>query len=303
MGKNSHQFDRKTTYSTHTMLPFTPPQCLKMARLFVTMIRKLQRQQQTATTTKRIKSLDRFCPMLPFLLLCFLCVVATAQGPLDKSNYNNKQNQRAPIRLLLTVSPSAFTEPIIRGFNESCHKQQDTRVSCFVRTQLVRCPDIHAALKDLQTMLATDFYAGLEGLAVNTDCNTQPYTGFLKELTQQKDLSLLTYGRDLPAAETGRFAFVASDNGFMGRTVARLLRQLHPEGGTYAVVGHMKVRTEAFQAEIEKYNHLPGYVGGVIVVIHYKIIIYSLLTNNSIIAPFYNKFKMQTSPLECHCTS
>jgi hypothetical protein len=40
--------------------------------------------------------------------------------------------------------------------------------------------------------------------------------------------------------------------------VARLLRQLRPEGGTFATVGYKKGRTEAFLQEIEKYNHLPG---------------------------------------------
>ena len=40
--------------------------------------------------------------------------------------------------------------------------------------------------------------------------------------------------------------------------MARLLRQLRPEGGTFAVVGYKQERTEAFLAEIEKYNALPG---------------------------------------------
>ena len=57
----------------------------------------------------------------------------------------------------------------------------------------------------------------------------------------------MTYGRDLPAEATGRLALISTDDAFMGRTVARLLRQLRPEGGTYAVIGYKQDRTEAFQ--------------------------------------------------------
>ena len=44
----------------------------------------------------------------------------------------------------------------------------------------------------------------------------------------------------------------------MGRTLARLLQQLHPEGGTYALVGLRPERVAAFEGEITKHNSYPG---------------------------------------------
>ena len=55
--------------------------------------------------------------------------------------------------------------------------------------------------------------------------------------------------------DSKRVAFVGTDNVFMGRTMARLLRQLRPGGGTFAIIGAITGRYEGFIDEIYKDNH------------------------------------------------
>lgn len=52
-----------------------------------------------------------------------------------------------------------------------------------------------------------------------------------------------------------RVAYVGTNNEFMGRTIARLLRQLRPKGGTFAVLAEKSGRLEGFLDEISKDNH------------------------------------------------
>jgi gamma-aminobutyric acid type B receptor len=54
-------------------------------------------------------------------------------------------------------------------------------------------------------------------------------------------------------------AYVGTDNSFLGRTLARLLKQLRPEGGTFAIIAvegseNQELRVEGFTEEIMKHN-------------------------------------------------
>ena len=55
-------------------------------------------------------------------------------------------------------------------------------------------------------------------------------------------------------------SYVGTDNMFLGRTLARLLKQLRPEGGTYGLIYHTdhKERSEGFREEIQKFNGREG---------------------------------------------
>ena len=52
-------------------------------------------------------------------------------------------------------------------------------------------------------------------------------------------------------------SYIGTDNYYLGKTMARLLRVLKPEGGTYHVVSFTRIpeRYQGFVKEIEKYNH------------------------------------------------
>ena len=172
---------------------------------------------------------------------------------------NRHSADNSPITLLLLAEDTNSAKTIISGFNETCAEAQRQRkglatLKCPVRVNSVECHDETGTLQRLKQILAE--FPSIQGVAVDSKCASNPYLEYIRQLTS-KGTAVVTYGRDLPAS-TGRLAYVGVDDAFLGRTVARLLRQLRPEGGTYAVVGYQAGRTEAFQAEIERYNHLPG---------------------------------------------
>jgi gamma-aminobutyric acid type B receptor len=62
-----------------------------------------------------------------------------------------------------------------------------------------------------------------------------------------------------PPPEIAHEAYIGTDNSFLGRTLARLLRQLRPEGGTFAIIAlassfNQSLRVEGFTDEIMKHN-------------------------------------------------
>eukprot|EP00977_Amphora_coffeiformis_P009575 scaffold2205_cov167-Amphora_coffeaeformis.AAC.1 len=181
----------------------------------------------------------------------------------SSGNHNDNDNE---ISLALLVGSSDFFFPIIRGFNESCQEKQEdlqrmpngnNKLSCHIHEFVGTCQE---RLLDLQSLVGDYLPSGLSGLAMNTGCKEPEFVDYMRSLTTSSvsPLSLVTYQKDLPR-ETGRVAYVGTDGEQMGRTLARLLRQLHPEGGTCAVVAPRREdTTNAFLAEIFKYNHLPG---------------------------------------------
>lgn len=74
----------------------------------------------------------------------------------------------------------------------------------------------------------------------------------INEIINEAGVPVVTFDSDAP--DSNRIATVGTDEAFFGRTMARLLRQLRPEGGTYALIGVKAGRTEAFVEEIQRYN-------------------------------------------------
>ena len=66
------------------------------------------------------------------------------------------------------------------------------------------------------------------------------------------NVPFITFDSDAP--ETQRVAHVGTDEIFLGRTMARLLKQLRPEGGTFAFVGDKEPRDQAFTEEMMRDN-------------------------------------------------
>lgn len=65
-------------------------------------------------------------------------------------------------------------------------------------------------------------------------------------------IPVVTFDHDVD--NTTRTAYIGTDQVFMGQTQARLLRQLRPEGGKYAVICRKDGRYEGFLQEIARYN-------------------------------------------------
>jgi hypothetical protein len=66
----------------------------------------------------------------------------------------------------------------------------------------------------------------------------------------------VTFDGDLNTSR--RVAYVGTDQAFMGATMARTLRQLRPDGGTYALIDTKEGRNEGFIEEISRYDDTDG---------------------------------------------
>ena len=60
------------------------------------------------------------------------------------------------------------------------------------------------------------------------------------------DYPIVTFDYDDPDRTNYRIAHVGTDQEILGRTLARLLRQQRPEGGTFGLVGRKEGLTEGF---------------------------------------------------------
>jgi hypothetical protein len=169
------------------------------------------------------------------------------------------------LTFLLLRGVSNFADPIEQGFLDSCQEVKDQRqnqqiINCHVETFSTPSNSANCAVERLQQVKSIVQELQVTAMAFNnpTSCLNEDFISYLRNFVDSGK-GLATYGKDLPAeTQIGRFTFIGSDDDFMGRTVARLVRQLRPEGGTYATVGYKQGRNEAFHSELQKYNHIPG---------------------------------------------
>lgn len=138
---------------------------------------------------------------------------------------------------------SAYFEPIPAGFLAKC---QSLGVTCYTRVSNGSIPCAEERRAAVNDFLALN----VSGIAMKPcgDANREEMLALLEETS----VPIVTFDSDVP--DSSRIAYVGTDNWFLGRTMARLLRQLRPEGGTYATILRKTGRTEGFVEEIEKYN-------------------------------------------------
>lgn len=93
---------------------------------------------------------------------------------------------------------------------------------------------------------------GVNGVAIRPCGFDDEASKVLFDKALQEGVPMVTFDYDIP--DSSRSAYVGTDNKFLGRTMARLLRQLRPEGGTFTFVGRNTKRKEGFVQEITKFN-------------------------------------------------
>jgi 7 transmembrane sweet-taste receptor of 3 GCPR/Periplasmic binding protein domain len=92
----------------------------------------------------------------------------------------------------------------------------------------------------------------IDGIAMAL-CSTTHSDDYQINQTVKAGIPLVLFDTD--AEHTLRNAYIGTDQQFLGRTLARLLKQLRPEGGTFAPIGIKAGRSEAFAHELMKDNH------------------------------------------------
>jgi len=95
-------------------------------------------------------------------------------------------------------------------------------------------------------------HLGVTGIAMKPCSNWTFMNLFVDEL-QAQGVPIIFLDGDVP--NSTRLAYVGTDQEFLGRTMARLLRKLKPAGGSYALIAKKDGRTDGFVEELERYNH------------------------------------------------
>jgi Periplasmic binding protein domain len=148
---------------------------------------------------------------------------------------------------------SSFFEPVIEGWLDKC---KELGITCHHRTvssgsAAQPCPvERVKLLRELMDL-------GINGLAIKP-CGTTTADGMQQvyDLAASGGIPVINLDSDIPNAT--RAAYVGTDNALLGRTLARLLQQLRPEGGEYALVGEKFDRTPFFKEEMREYNSRQG---------------------------------------------
>ena len=156
------------------------------------------------------------------------------------------------LKLGLINGGSSFFAPVNDGWMQRCEQLGATCYQTFPGDDknyngTTKCEDFRTDVINRWLEL------GLDGLAMKPCGNN--FSTFNNDTVKELgalNIPVVYIDRDFP--ESQRAAYVGTDQEFLGRTMARLLRQLRPEGGTYAFVGRKAVRDDGFIAEISKYN-------------------------------------------------
>ena len=147
---------------------------------------------------------------------------------------------------------SDFFDPIEHGWARKC---KNLGVTCHYRlpneTDDCECECSRTAL------LREFIEMNVNGIAMSP-CRSNDALRLVIDEAFQVGIPIVTFDSDVP--DSRRAAHIGTDQKFLGRTMARLLRQLRPEGGTFSIIGRSRQlgRTEGFLEEITKDNDRDG---------------------------------------------
>ena len=171
------------------------------------------------------------------------------------------RSAQAGLTLGLINGGSDFFGPVEEGFLNKCNQFGHT---CYSRTS----DDVNGtddmSCQEVRLIIMRELIAlGVDGVAAklcglpplyNTDLH---YHLTMLEEMEEAGVPFVTFDSDIP--ESPRVAYIGTDEVFLGRTLAKLVRQLRPEGGTFALIGNKDLREEGFVEEITRYNNRSGW--------------------------------------------
>jgi len=148
---------------------------------------------------------------------------------------------------------SDFFEPVNHGWTQRC---EELGVTCY---QTYPGDDAnytvngeYACMNHRNAVIAKWRQMGLNGIAMKPCTFPPDYSQNLTRDLEASGIPVVFFDSDIKESE--RVAYVGTDQSFLGRTLARLLRQLRPDGGRYALIGRKQERCEGFIDEISRYN-------------------------------------------------
>ncbi|CAB9505925.1 Gamma-aminobutyric acid (GABA) B receptor [Seminavis robusta] len=212
-----------------------------------------------------------------FLLLAAVTILSTSLSSAATINVNvgNSGNAESTItyssdrfRLLLINGGSAFFEPVAQGFLKRCldyHEDVQFEYAGVVYESITPIIESHLSHYHPVTQDSCEEKAAIlrdalqrrsiDGIIMNPFCN-DTFTTTLVQEAHEAQVPVVFIDGDVP--EAPRSAYIGTNQFFLGQTMARLLRQLRPEGGTFCFMGRRSNdRLQGFLQEITKFNHRP----------------------------------------------
>jgi gamma-aminobutyric acid type B receptor len=157
------------------------------------------------------------------------------------------------IRFAALGGSSPFFEPVEKGWNDTCRR---LGVDCtYIVPDFSNVSFENQAIAICEAEVLKLLESGIDGLALGNDgCvdDTARWENLIKENTNP-GLPIVLFDHDV--INSTRTAYVGTDNVMMGRTMARLLKQLRPEGGTFVIVARVLERNAGFIEEITRDNN------------------------------------------------
>ena len=126
-------------------------------------------------------------------------------------------------------------------------------VECFVAQPKVDVNDTcEAKLEYVKSWIVND---GVHGIAMKPCGDDEIFEEVMGWAWEYHRVPFVLFDKDVDFPQnSSRVAYVGTDQEFLGRTMARLLKQHRPEGGTYGLVGLKDGRVEGFETEMQRDN-------------------------------------------------
>jgi len=132
-------------------------------------------------------------------------------------------------------------------------------VTCYNRTASEDYNGTVLECQEVRRIILQEYIEmGVDAIAMKP-CQEFAYEEIGEVFQEAEDAGIPVVTFDSDIENVTRVANVGTNNTFLGRTLAGLLRQLRPEGGTFALVGLKEPRTVGFRESITKYNGRKGW--------------------------------------------
>jgi gamma-aminobutyric acid type B receptor len=156
------------------------------------------------------------------------------------------------IRFAALSGSSAFFEPVEQGWNDTC---RILGVDCtYIVPDFSNVSIDNPAIAVCEAEVLKLKESGIDGLALGNGACGDDATRWRKLIKENTDAGLPIVVFDRDVINSTRTAYIGTDNVMMGRQMARLLKQLRPEGGTFVIVARVPERNAGFIEEITRDN-------------------------------------------------
>ena len=198
--------------------------------------------------------------MLVLLLVFTLSEAAevyiTESGSVSSSSSNN--NVKLQHHFVMLNGGSSFFEPAQVGWENQC-RELGLRCDYY---QVASAEGVGCT--EFQKQMLTGYWNGthdkVDGIAM-APCHGYELAPYFQRVVQEAGIPVVLFDTD--SHNSSRAAYVGTDNYFMGITMANVLKQLRPEGGTFGIFTsggkpNLEARVQGFVNELTRDNHKDG---------------------------------------------